>query len=131
MIYHQHLSNLHPQNIDDTATVHSHVWIGDEVQVPAYCKIQAFAFIPNGVRLGEGVFVGPHVCFTNDKRPPNWVFQETIVCDYASIGAGSVILPGLRIGKRAKIGAGSVVTKDVPDGETWFGNPATKYEYQD
>jgi len=92
------------------------------------CKIQAFAFIPPGVTIGDRVFIGPHVCFTNDKRPPSDKLSETVVKYGASIGANATILPGITIGHDAMVGAGSVVTKDVPDGETWIGNPATRYE---
>ena len=122
----------HTSNISKSAVfgkwcvIHSHVWIGDKVKIGNGCKIQAFSFIPPGVTIGDSVFIGPHVCFTNDKHPPSggkgW--SETVVEDNVSIGANSTILPGIRIGEGAKIGAGSVVTKDVPPGETWVGNPA-------
>ncbi len=91
------------------------------------CKIQASAFIPKGVTLGRGVFVGPHVVFTNDKVPKaegEWEIISTIVKDGASIGANATIVCGITIGENAVIGCGSVVTKDVPPGETWAGNPA-------
>lgn len=133
MIYHPHLSNIPPHIVKEhtsslDVTIHSHVWIGDKVVIPSGVKIQAFAFIPNGVILGTGVFIGPHVCFTNDKNPPHGDWKQTVVGTNVAIGAGSVILPGVTIGEYAVIGAGSVVTKDVPAGETWFGNPAKKYE---
>lgn len=93
-------------------------------------KIEPFAFIPDGVEIEDDVFIGPHVCFTNDKFPPShgkgWV--KTLVKRGASIGAGAIILPGLTIGGKAKIGAGSVVTKDIPAGEVWYGNPAIKQD---
>jgi acetyltransferase-like isoleucine patch superfamily enzyme len=78
------------------------------------------------VTIGDDVFIGPHVCFTNDKYPPSKDYGKnmTIVEDSASIGAGSVILPGIRIGHHAKVGAGSVVTHDVPPRATVWGNPA-------
>jgi len=75
------------------------------------------------------VFVGPGVVFTNDKYPVatgNWKVKNTLVKSGASIGANATILPGVTIGKKSMIGAGAVVTKDVPDGETWVGNPARK-----
>lgn len=114
------------QAIGDGTRIHSHVWIGPKVVIGSGCKIQPFAFIPDGVTVKDGVFIGPHACFTNDKHPPSngrgWA--KTVVEDGAVIGAGAVILPGLTIGKGAVIGAGAVVTKDVPAGETWCGNPA-------
>lgn len=108
--------------------IHSHTWIGGKVKIGDKCKIQAFCFIPDGVTLGNNVFLGPSVVFTNDKHPPSgrkgW--SETKVEDGVSIGANATILPGLTIGRGAMIGAGSVVTKNVPSGETWVGNPARK-----
>lgn len=108
--------------------VHDPVFIGPRVEIGDGCKIQMFAFIPDGVTLGKNVFVGPHACFTDDKHPPSngaWKNEsQTIVEDNVSVGAGCVILPGLLIGQGAVIGAGAVVTKDVPPGETWVGNPA-------
>ena len=93
------------------------------------CKIQAFVFIPEGVVIGNNVFVGPHVCFTNDKYPTvrefgkgDWL--ETHVKDGANIGANATIVCGVTIGEGATIGSGSVVTKDVLPGVTVVGNPA-------
>jgi UDP-2-acetamido-3-amino-2,3-dideoxy-glucuronate N-acetyltransferase len=94
------------------------------------CKIQTFVSIPSGVIIGDNVFIGPAVTFTNDKYPNAgdiWEQANTIVEDNVSIGANSTILP-VRLGKGCKIGAGSVVTKDVPSGELWYGNPARKSE---
>ena len=91
-------------------------------------KIEAFTFIPTGVTIEDDVFIGPNVTFTNDLYPPsgsaNW--KETKVKSGASLGASSVILPGITIGSKARVGAGAVITKDIPDGETWVGVPAKK-----
>ncbi len=126
-IYHSNLSMIAPDcEIGHDCTIHSHVWIGNDVKIGDDCKIQAFAFIPDGVTLADGVFIGPHVCFTNDKNPPYADFRRTYVAKNAAIGANATILPGVTIGESAKIGAGAVVTKDVPAGETWVGNPARK-----
>lgn len=122
--WHKHLSNIGDCVIGDGSIVHSHVWIGDRVSIGKRCKIQAFAFIPTGVRIGHDVFIGPHVCFTNDKHPPSPDLQITTVGNHASIGANATILPGITIGEGAKIGAGAVVTKDVPNNMTVCGNPA-------
>lgn len=103
-----------------------YIWIGNNVKVGEGCKIQPYAFIPDGVTLEDNVFVGPGAVFTNDKNPPSngkgWA--KTLVKKNAVIGANATILPGVIIGEGAKIGAGSVVTRNVPDGETWVGNPA-------
>ena len=108
--------------------IHSHVIIYDDVIVGHRNKIQAFVFIPNGVRTGDDVFIGPNVTFTNDKHPPSngAAWEKTYIHSKAIIGAGSVILPGVIIGVGACVGAGSVVTKDIPSGETWCGNPARR-----
>lgn len=106
----------------------AYVEIGDDVIIGNNCSIQAFSFICPCVTLEDNVFIGPHVCFTNDKKPPShrqrWA--NTLVKEGASIGANCTILPGITIGKNAFIGAGSTVTKDVGDGEEWYGNPAKK-----
>lgn len=125
MQYFPEKSNVHEDaKIGGNCIIHSHVWIGEEAIIGEHCKIQAFAFIPNGVTLESDVFIGPHVCFTNDKNPPLNDFKRTWVGKGASIGANATILPGINIGEGAKIGAGAVVTKDVPAGEIWVGNPA-------
>jgi UDP-2-acetamido-3-amino-2,3-dideoxy-glucuronate N-acetyltransferase len=123
-IWHPERSVLLDCQIGDDCTVHALVWIGNKVVIGDRCKVQAFAFIPEGVKLGDDVFIGPHVCFTNDKRPPSPKWLETVVEDGASIGANCTILPGIRIGAHAMVGAGSVVTRDVPAGAVVVGNPA-------
>ena len=91
-------------------------------------NISAGVFIPENVVLEDNVFVGPHAVFTNDKNPPSfgeWRKEKpTIVKSGASIGANSTILPNITIGKGSVVGAGAVVTKNVPDGVTVVGNPA-------
>ncbi len=77
--------------------------------------------------IEDDVFIGPNVTFTNDKYPRSkgeWKLLKTVVKKGASIGAGSVILPGITIGENAMVGAGSVVTKDVPPNAVVAGNPA-------
>ena len=89
----------------------------------------------DGIVLEDNVMVGANVSFTNDKFPrsknENWELLRTKVCKGATIGAGSTILPGITIGEGAFIAAGSVVTKDVPAGELWLGNPARFYRKVD
>ncbi len=96
------------------------VTIGNSVRIGAFC------FIPSGVTIEEGCFIAPRVTFSNDKHPPSnrskWA--KTLIKKGAMVGVGSVILPGVTIGENAIVGAGSVVTKDVPDNEVWYGQAA-------
>ena len=122
-IYHPEKSVIGDCDIGEACTIHAPVWIGDGVSIGSHTRIQAFAFIPPGVTIGVGCFIGPHVCFTNDKHPPSpreeWL--PTIVEDEVVIGAGAIILPGITLGRGCRIAAGAVVTKDVPPGELSFG----------
>ena len=122
-------AKLHP-----SANVYN-TFVGENTKVAAFaevggaclgrnCKIQAFAFIPPGVTLADDVFVGPHVCFTNDRVPKarkNWNPQATWVKQGASIGANATILSGITIGENAMIAAGATVVRDVANNETYFG----------
>ena len=119
--------NLYKCKIGRNCKIESFVYAEEGVTVGDNCKIKPHAFIPSGVAIEDEVFIGPNVTFTNDKYPRakgDWKVLKTIVRRGASVGANSVILPGVRIGENAMIGAGSVVTTDVPDGVTVCGNPA-------
>ncbi len=109
-------------NICSHCLIESDVVIGDNVTVK--CGVQIW----DGMRVGNNVFIGPNVTFCNDRHPKSrnkdWVLEPVIIEDGASIGANSTILPGVTIGANAMIGAGSVVTRDVPAGVLVFGNPA-------
>lgn len=126
IIWHPSKSVILTDDIGANCVIHAPVWIGKGVQIGENCKIQAFAFIPTGVRLQKGVFIGPHVCFTNDKHPPSFGqhWSDTLVEEGAVIGANATILPGVTIGFGARVGAGAVVTKDVPPNRVVVGNPA-------
>ncbi len=117
-------------SIGEDTVIGSHCWIGEKVSIGLRCRIQTGVFIPQGVHIYSDVFIAPHVVFTNDKYPPSkgkhW--RATIIDGGVSIGANATILAGVHIGKAAQIGAGAVVTKDVPAGETWVGNPARKMQ---
>jgi UDP-2-acetamido-3-amino-2,3-dideoxy-glucuronate N-acetyltransferase len=119
--------NLYKCRIGRNCKIESFVYIEEGVTVGDECKIKPHVYIPTGVTIEERVFLGPNVIFTNDKNPHvkhDWKLLYTVVGEGASIGAHSVILPGVRIGRNAMVGAGSVVTTDVPDGTTVCGNPA-------
>jgi acetyltransferase-like isoleucine patch superfamily enzyme len=104
------------------------VYIDVDVVVGDDCKIQNFATLYRGLTVGNKVFIGPHVCFTNDPYPravsPDWQVVPTKIEDGASIGANATILCGLTIGRYAMVAAGAVVTKDVPDHALVAGVPA-------
>jgi UDP-2-acetamido-3-amino-2,3-dideoxy-glucuronate N-acetyltransferase len=116
-------------NICDHVFIENDVVLGDRVTVK--CGVQIW----DGLRVGDDVFVGPNATFSNDKFPRSKHYQpavlETHIGNGASIGAGAVVLPGLRIGVRAMIGAGSVVTHDVPARAIVTGNPARIVGYVD
>ena len=117
------------------------VYIDTGVVIGNRCKLQNRVSVYRGVTIQDGVFVGPHVTFTNDKHPRavspegrpltelDWTALPTHVLEGASIGAGTIILPGLTIGRWAMVGAGSLVTRDVPDYGLVMGNPARLVGY--
>lgn len=128
--------NLYGCRIGDETRVGTFVEIQKGASIGARCKISSHSFICEGVTLEEGVFIGHGVMFVNDRRPKalnpdgsfqtdvDWECQRTLVRRGASIGSGATILGGITIGENALVGAGSVVTKDVPAGVTVAGNPA-------
>jgi len=118
-------------DIGNNCVIGSYTEIGDKVKIGDNCKIQAKVFIPKGVTIGNNVFIGPCVKFTNDKYPKatgDWKVWETVVEDGASIGAGATIICGVTIRKNSMIGAGAVVTKDVPEGCMVVGVPAVQVD---
>jgi UDP-2-acetamido-3-amino-2,3-dideoxy-glucuronate N-acetyltransferase len=122
--------------IGDNCIIGKNVYIDYGVVIGKNVKIQNNVSVYNGVKIEDGVFVGPHVCFTNDKKPrainpdeslkntEDWEVGGILVKKGASLGANSTILPGIVVGEFAMVGAGSVVTKDVPNFVMVCGNPA-------
>ncbi|HEU5318375.1 MAG TPA: acyltransferase [Chloroflexota bacterium] len=136
VIHHPEQVNLYGCRIGDNCKIASFVEIQRGAILGNNVKVEAFAFIPTGVVIEDGAFIGPHVCFTNDRYPAavgpdgelltgeEWEVVPTIVRRGAAIGAQSVIVCGVTIGEGALVGAGSVVTRDVPPGALVRGNPA-------
>ena len=110
-------------NINAHCFIENDVRVGDRVTVK--CGVQLW----DGLEVGDDVFIGPNVTFSNDKYPVSLQqpehFERTIIKSNASIGGNSTILCGLTIGEGAMVGAGSLVTRDIPPGELWYGSPAT------
>ena len=135
--------NLYGCSIGDYSRIGTFVEIQKGAHIGSNCKIQSHSFICEGVRIKNRVFIGHGVTFINDKLPKttnldgtikkngDWTCTETTIEDEASIGSGSTILCGINIGRGAVIGAGSVVTKNVPDGQVWVGNPAKPLKEED
>ena len=127
--------------IGETCNIGKGVYIDAQVRIGSNVKIQNHVSIFEGVTIEDGVFIGPHVCFTNDLLPraitpdgklksaDDWEITPTLVKYGASIGAGSVIVCGITIGEFALVGAGSIVTRDVPPHALVFGNPARHHGY--
>jgi len=132
----------HHAQVREDARIGKHCIIGKGVYVDAgvaigdNVKIQNYVSVYHGVTIEDGVFVGPHVCFTNDLRPravnpdlslksaDDWLLATTRIRRGASLGANATIVCGITVGEWAMIGAGSVVTRDVPNHGLVRGNPA-------
>jgi acetyltransferase-like isoleucine patch superfamily enzyme len=114
--------------IGNNCNINSHCFIENDVTIGDNVTVKCGVYLWDGIHLETNVFVGPNVTFTNDKQPVSKYYPDqfliTRVLEGASIGAGAVILPGLTIGRFARIGAGAVVTKDVPDHALVYGDAA-------
>jgi len=129
-IWHPELVNLYGCKIDANTKIGAFVEIGKGVIIGKSCKIEAHAFIPEGVTICNHVFIGPHATLTNTKYPMgDGCYLETVIENFAIIGANATILPGVHVGANATIGAGSVVTRNVELGITVVGNPARPIRY--
>ena len=135
-IPHENLVNLFGCKIGNNCLIGAFVEIQEGVVVGDRTRVQSHTFICEGVSIGNDVFIGHGVMFTNDRRPKasnadlsrvlktDWIMEKTIIHDWVSIGSGAVLLPGIEVGIGAVIGAGAVVTKSVPANATVIGNPA-------
>ena len=128
--------NLYGCTIGDGTRLGTFVEVQKGVTIGRRCKISSHTFVCEGVDIADHVFIGHGVMFTNTMLPrsvnaegalqteADWRLLRTKIEENVSIGSGSVILCGISIGRDAVIGAGAVVTKSVPAGEIWVGNPA-------
>lgn len=135
-VFQPDLVNLYGCSIGDDTKIGAFVEVQAGVVIGRRCKISSHTFICEGVTLGNEVFIGHGVMFTNDLYPraansdgslqtkEDWVVVETLVDDRASIGSNATILAGVKIGKGAIVGAGAVVTHDVPPFTIAAGVPA-------
>lgn len=114
--------------IGNNCNICAHTLIENDVFIGNNVTIKSGVFLWDGITIEDDVFVGPNATFTNDKTPRSKVypsnFPKTIIKKGASIGANATILPGITIGENSMIGAGAVVTKDVPEFAVVVGNPA-------
>ncbi len=123
-------------SIGENCIIGKGVYVDAGVSIGNNVKIQNYVSVYHGLTIEDGVFIGPHVCFTNDMRPravnpdgslkaaDDWVLSETVVKRGAALGANSTIRCGITIGEWAMVGSGSVVTRDVPAHGLVYGNPA-------
>jgi UDP-2-acetamido-3-amino-2,3-dideoxy-glucuronate N-acetyltransferase len=114
--------------IGSNCNINCNVFIENDVIIGNNVTVKSGVQLWDGLRIEDNVFIGPNVTFVNDKYPKSKKYPESfqgiIVRNGASIGANSTVLGGIEIGANALIGAGSVVTKSIPEDQLWLGNPA-------
>lgn len=114
--------------LGENCNICSHCFIENEVEIGDYVTIKCGVQVWDGISIEDHVFIGPNVTFTNDLYPRSQQYLEsftkTKIKKGASVGANATILAGISIGQYAMIGAGSLVSKDIPDYTLWYGNPA-------
>jgi len=127
--------------IGDNCIISKGAYIDFDVKIGNNVKIQNNASIYHGSTIEDGVFIGPHACLTNDKNPravnpdgslksaSDWEVSPIHIKKGASIGAGAIVLPGAKVGEFALVGAGAIVTKNIPDYAIVLGNPAKLIGY--
>lgn len=119
--------------IGDDCNICAHTFIENDVVLGNRVTVKSGVYLWDGIRVEDDVFIGPCVAFTNDKYPRSKQYPDDFpkihIGSGASIGANATILPGIKIGQQAMIGAGSVVTKDVPPKAVVAGNPARIIRY--
>lgn len=119
--------------IGNNCNINCHTFIENDVKIGNNVTIKAGVFLWDGIIIEDNVFIGPNVSFVNDKFPRSKQypeeFQKTVIRKGASLGANATILGGITIGENAMIGAGAVVTKDVPANTLWVGNPAKQIKH--
>jgi UDP-2-acetamido-3-amino-2,3-dideoxy-glucuronate N-acetyltransferase len=136
VIHHPDLVNLYGCRVGEGSRIGTFVEIQKDVVIGANCKISSHSFLCSGVTIEDGVFIGHGVMFTNDMYPSavnpdgsmqvaeDWTCLRTLVRRYSSIGSNATLLCGITVGEHALIGAGAVVTRDVPDYAVVAGVPA-------
>lgn len=141
IIYHENLVNLYGCEIGQGTKIGAFVEIQRGAVIGARCKISSHSFICDGVTIGDEVFVGHGVMFTNGRYPrattkdgnlqteDDWELVRTNVMERASIGSGAIIICGVTIGENAMVGAGAVVTRSIPPYTLVAGNPARVLGY--